>query len=157
LISEHIDFVLMHETELERQIKETRLDNGRGGHTGGNSSGHSWVSDPTAIQAIRAVSNVPCVYVPFGPYTCGERDTKMIRNPEKWLKVARLTRRYYASHKQMNIYYISRYKQGEFWHTTCEALSISKAIYYAMRDDIIHYASMCAVGMGLLHPYSKFC
>lgn len=48
-----VDTMLRNQTAIERAVDEARAEQ-RGGHSGGGSSGHAFVSDPTAQQAVTA-------------------------------------------------------------------------------------------------------
>ena len=159
-----IEFVLRHADDIQKcvDIKKLEIQSGGGGHTGGEGSGHSRISDPTALSALRAVEPVPFIHCPFGPAINGRRDERFIRLPEKWLSVEKLTREFYtrdAEKKFVREIYRRRYLQGEFgekWEITCVKLDIRKAMYYAVVHDIVRFASLYAAGMGLIAPYSRF-
>ena len=52
----------------------------KGGHTGGGVTGHAFVSDPTAGEALRNVEEVGAVILTTGEKIC---------KPERWIKLFR--------------------------------------------------------------------
>ncbi len=164
-----IEFVLRNAPTIKKcvEIKKVEtMNGGGGGHTGGDSSGHSRISDPTALQAIRFVEPVPFIHCPFGPTINGKRDARYIRLPEKWLRVEEITRTFYtkdrdddAKGNMIKGIYNRRYLQGEYgekWSVTCANLKISHGIYYSVVRDIIRFAGLYAAGLGIISPYSRF-
>lgn len=149
--SDMIEFVLMHTAEIESAVQEKRMD--IGGKNGVSGRG-SRMYDPTASSAIRNAMEIPVVRISYGPKVAGERSTKRVRNPEKWLRMAQDVREYYAasSNKRLQEFFNSRYDRGEDWRYTCRVLGISKDIYYAMRADVMRTAELYAVFRGAVAP-----
>lgn len=153
-LEELIEFVLMHTEDIRAEIVEAKLD-GRG-HTGGGGTGHSKVGDPTAIRALKNLTELPVVHVQYGPVLYGKRESMAIRRPEKWLRVAEQTAKYYLGNPRMAEFYKRRYVDGEDWRKTCSDLNIRKSLYYAMKDDVLRFVMISAAGSGLIGPHSKF-
>lgn len=151
---ELIEFVLMHVEDIRGAVVCAKIDDKRNGTGGG--SGHSRVSDPTANKAIRNILNLPVVYVEYGPLVCGKRDGRKMKHPEKWLRVAEQTAKYYLNNPRMAEFYRRRYIVQEDWKRTCKDLGIYKNLYYVMKSDVIRFAALSAVGSGLISPYSSF-
>lgn len=163
-----IEFVLRNAPTIKKcvEIKKLEAVSGGGGHTGGGSSGHSRVSDPTAMQAIRSVEPVLFIHCPFGAAINGKRDERYIKYPEKWLRVEEITRTFYTKDRDddekgnmVKDIYTRRYLQGEYgekWSITCAKLNISHGIYYSVVRDIIRFAGLYAAGLGIITPYSRF-
>ncbi|WP_270420877.1 hypothetical protein [Acidaminococcus massiliensis] len=129
------------------------MGTGGGGHTGGLGSGHCRVSDPTAIKAIRLLSPVAAVDVPFGPFIAGAREMVHLRHPEKWLAVvSAVEQRFLTGTGKAADFYKSRYQDRDLWKRTCTDMHITHGIYYAMRKEVIYYAALFAVKMGLVEP-----
>ena len=76
-----IEYMIRHEKQIADAVEEAKL--APRGHTGGAPSGHSFVSDPTAAQAIRNADEVSIVDL-----ECGGR----VEFPERWLRVVRAGR-----------------------------------------------------------------
>lgn len=71
-----LEWMFYREKQIMRAVKEAREDTG-GGHTGGNGA-HALVSDPTAIQGIKAASELKMVVLDDGI---------AVEKPERWLRV----------------------------------------------------------------------
>ena len=163
-----IEFVLRNAPIIKKciAVKKLEMENG-GGHTGGGASGHSRISDPTALQAIRSVEPVQFIHCPFGAAINGKRDTQYIKYPEKWLRVEEITRTFYTKDRDeddlkgnmVREIYTRRYLQGEYgekWNITCDKLKISHGIYYSVVRDVVRFAALYAAGLGIISPYSRF-
>ena len=72
-----VETMLRNQTAIERAVDEARAEQ-RGGHSGGGSSGHAFVSDPTAQQAVTASIPLRSVTLDNG---------YVVREPEKWLGI----------------------------------------------------------------------
>ena len=157
-----IEFVLRHAEDIRTCVAQKREENNGHGHTGGGSTGHMRISDPTALEAIRAVEPIEFIHCPYGTVINGRRETKYIRWPEKWVLVEQATKeRYYLRHegcrdergKTIREVYFRRYLKGdcwEGWHQTCRETNISRGTYYAIKNDIMRFAGQYAHGMGLV-------
>ena len=165
MISETLEFVLWYEREIYMALADKREGNRQGGTTGGNGSGHVKVSDPTAIQAIRNVTQINVLDVPYGrlygkPPVFNEktgmyaRDTRWqetyrLRNPVKWLQVGKaLKQRYLSDTNDLHNFFERRYIKKEDWKKTCEELHISRGMYYAMKAEVIRAGEVYAAGCG---------
>ena len=100
-----IDFIFAHERDIKAAVREKRLD--PGGITGGNGTGHSKISDPTAAQGIRLALPIAVVVVEYGAAIGGVRSSKSIRRPEKWLQVIAETKEFYKGKKHPEISFVS--------------------------------------------------
>ncbi|WP_110953056.1 hypothetical protein [Anaerosinus massiliensis] len=114
--------------------------------TGGNGSGHAFVSDPTANVAMKEVMPLPSVIIEVA-----KNETEVIKQPEKWLKIVEQTYLYY---KNGIVYDMlkSRYS-GEHYQKTCRELHISSSTYYQMITEAQHYALACACQVGLVRVF----
>ncbi len=152
MIAGTIEFCLWYEQDIRLAILDAKYCAGRGGVTGGNGTGHMRVSDPTAVQALRAVQEINVLDVPYGtPIGINKRwqNTYRLRNPAKWLLVVEyLKRRYLSDDCSLKDFFERRYIKKEHWKDTCKALNISRAIYYAMKADIIRAGEVYAAGCG---------
>jgi len=147
-----IEFCFSNYGSIKNAIEEKRLDPGGATITGGNGTGHSRISDPTAIKALRNVSELSCVTVFYGASIQGERDFIRIRRPETWLKVIDDTKKAFLGKPQLGIA-LRKYEQHEDWQQTCKELRISRGKYYAMLNDVLHQAELFAVAYGVQAPY----
>lgn len=158
-----IEFILCHAEDIRVCVEQKREDDNGHGHTGGGTTGHMRVSDPTALKAIRAVEPIAYIYCPYGPAINNKRDERYIPKPEKWLLVEAATRkRFYddcADGVTKHIYR-SRYLMGDYmenWRQTCmrHVPRISKGTYYTARSSILFYAHQYAYNIGLISPFGK--
>lgn len=152
--ADDIEFILINIEAIKKAVIESRVSGNRTGHTGGNGSGHSRVSDPTAIKAIRNISEVPVITISYGPYIAGCRECKTIKHPELWIKVAESVIHYYLKNARMHDFFHRRYQLKEDWEKTCKELNMGRGAYYAMKADVLHMAELYAVHYGLLVPAS---
>lgn len=148
-----IEFCLTYRAQIEAAVLEAKMGAGGAGHTGGMGSGHCRVSDPTAIKAIRLLSPVTAVDVPFGPFIAGARERVHLRHPEKWLEVvSAVEQRFLTGSDKAADFYRSRYRDRDLWKRTCTELHITHGIYYSLRKEVIQYAALYAVKYGLAEP-----
>lgn len=131
-----------------KKIKEAVVDaraaqDSRGGATGG-SDGHSRVSDPTAISAIKHVTPLRYVTVAEGIW-----DFK-VYDPEKWIAIMEYCFGIY--HETLTGKLAERrYLKRETPEFTMGEMGInSKSTYYAWRDDFATMAVMLAVAEGII-------
>lgn len=151
---ELIEFVLMHEEEIKTAVVEARLDSGSKGERVGGKGSH--IGNPTASNAIRNAMGVPSVRIAYGPKMAGMQAVKLIKNPEKWLKVASAVRSFYsadgtASETEQE-FFARRYVKQEYWKDTCAAMNMKRDTYYAMKASAIRTTELYAVFYGALSP-----
>lgn len=133
-----------------KKIKEAVVDaraaqDSRVGATGG-SDGHSRVSDPTAISAIKHVTPLRYVTVAEGLW-----DFK-VYDPEKWISIIEYCFGVYNNSLTGELAE-RRYIKHETPEFTMGEMRISsKNTYYSWRDDIAMMAVMLAVGEGIIDP-----
>lgn len=131
-----IDMIFYREKEIRRAVKNARLESA-GGHTGG-SSGHALVSDPTAVQGIKAATELKSVTL------C---DGVVVHHPEKWLNVIDAT---YARLDDWQRRAVKMRYQGEKYTEVGAKLHISKSTYYAMVNEAQTFAIAAACQLGLV-------
>lgn len=131
-----IDMIFYRENEIRRAVKNARLESA-GGHTGG-SSGHALVSDPTAVQGIKAATELKSVTL---------YDGVVVRHPEKWLSVIDAT---YARLDDWQQRAVKMRYQGEKYTEVGMKLHISKSTYYAMVNEAQTFAIAAACQLGLV-------
>lgn len=143
-----VDFVFSHEQAIREAVQEKRSV--KGGHTGG-SGGHCYISDPTAITAIRNIEEVSCVYIEYGPNTGTGRERKRLRYPERWLKVINWTREYYyeSCRVEQGRLLDMHYRQNISREEACEQLHIGYGKYHTMLNDVLAFAVGLATGLGI--------
>lgn len=145
---ELVEFCFFHEDAIRQAIFEKRND-GCIPKTGGNGTGHSKISDPTAQKALQRVEALGTVVVEYGVSINGRRSTMTLRNPEKWLRVIDYTKKYYSGRLQGELYRL-KYRESVGRSEVCRRLGISISYYKTMLSDIIRFGEGAAAGLGLL-------
>lgn len=131
-----IDMIFYREKEIRRAIRKARLDSPIKPISG--SIEHSLVSDPTAIQGIKAATELKSVTL---------YDGVVIQYPEKWLNVIDET---YARLDEWKRRAVRMRYQGEKYTEVGMKLHISKSTYYAMINEAQHFAIAAACQFGLI-------
>ena len=67
------EFMIRNEKRIREAVEEAR--SGKGGRTGGATSGHCYIPDPTAGEAIRNTEEIHCVEIEGGG---------TVKWPERW-------------------------------------------------------------------------
>ena len=130
-----IEFMIRHEKQIAEAVEEAKL--APRGHTGGAPSEHSFVSDPTAAQAIRNADEVSIVDLEGGG---------RVEFPERWLKVVSAVRAWCGT-DTIRAEIFKRKYNGEAYHSTCYVLHIAERTYYDILAEIRGYALQCAAQM----------
>lgn len=128
--------------KIKQAVWEARNDSG-GNKTGGNGSGHAFVSDPTANAAMKGASLLPAVEIEVG-----KNETETIKWPEKWLIVIEATYRRYKDgvvEKLLKCRY-----SGDPYQKTCMELHISTTTYYQIITEVQQFALACACQVGVV-------
>ena len=112
----------------------------KGGHTGGGVTGHAFVSDPTAGEALRNVEEVGAVFLTTGEKIC---------KPERWIKLFEALTEW-AAVDSIKRGLLKRRYSGEDYKVTCIELAISTTTYSCNLQEIRHYASALACQLGLV-------
>ncbi len=151
MVSDMIEFCLWYEGDIRLAILDAK-NAGRGGVTGGNGTGHMRVSDPTAVQALRAVQRLNALDIPYGAAIGINKrwqNTYRLRNPEKWLLVVAFLKKHYLSDTNpLHDFFERRYIKKEEWEKTCKDLKIKRSRYFTMRAEVIHAGEVYAAGCG---------
>ncbi len=152
MIADTIEFCLWYEPDIKLALLDAQYSARRGGVTGGNGSGHMRVSDPTAVQALRALQKINVLDVPYGTAIGLNKrwqNTYRLRNPEKWLLVVAFLKKHYLSEDNpLHDFFERRYIKKEDREKTIKDLKIKYSRYYAMRADVIRAGEVYAAGCG---------
>jgi hypothetical protein len=146
LNQKYIEKIFYNYGKIKQAVYEARNDPGTV-KTGGNGSGHAFVSDPTSIAALKHAMELRKVAIDMGK----NQDSLVISNPEKWLKVVGYTYDYFKGKTTANV--LRARFSGESYGETCNRLNISRNIYYCYLQEGMHYAQLCAVGLQLMAPF----
>ncbi len=126
-----IEWAIRNERRIAEAVEEARLS--PGGHTGGSPTGHTYISDPTASQAIRRAEEVCLVDV------CGRR----LEWPERWLAVVGAVRTW-CNRDAVRAEIFRRRYAGESYIVTCAALHIAEQTYHFALKEIRGYSLQAA-------------
>lgn len=123
-----IEFMIRHEKEIAAAVEEARLC--VRGHTGGTPSGHSYVSDPTAAQAIRKAEELPFVEID---------KLGRVEWPERWLKVVAAVREWCGRDTiRAEVFkrrYVPKFRSE---------MRLASSTYYFMLGRIFDHSLQCA-------------
>lgn len=133
-----IEFVLYCEKEIRLAVMEAKL--GVAGHSGGCPTGHAYIADPTAVQAIRNSSEVLVVDI-FGG--------KRLAFPERWLALVDRLRAWAASEPITAGIFLDRYSHVSY-QSTLDRLHISDWVYKDRLRKIRDKAKLIAAKMDLI-------
>ena len=117
-----VETMLRNQTAIERAVDEARAEQ-RGGHSGGGSSGHAFVSDPTAQQAVTASIPLRSVTLDNG---------YVVREPERWLGIIHYLYEHFPAADASTMRY---FYDGHSAVETSMKFSIGGSTVYYIRDD----------------------
>ena len=117
-----VETMLRNQTAIERAVDEARAEQ-RGGHSGGGSSGHAFVSDPTAQQAVTASIPLRSVTLDNG---------YVVREPERWLGIIHYLYEHFPAADASTMRY---FYDGHSAVETSMRREISERSVYNIRDD----------------------
>ena len=152
-----VEWVLWHESEirdaLEEAVKSVPM-------TGGAPSGHAYISDRTAAQAIKLADGVPAVEF----YECArggrmlkcangcrqyQKCLRTLDNPAQWLTVCGAVFRYCERDPIRREVFRRRYSHGR----TRRAARIAESTYYFVLGEIRSYALQAAAQVGVIRVF----
>ena len=139
---QRVETMLRNQTAIERAVDEARAEQ-RGGHSGGGSSGHAFVSDPTAQQAVTASIPLRSVTLDNG---------YVVREPERWLGIIHYLYEHFpaADASAMRYFY-----DGHSAVETSMRREISERSVYNIRDDFKAMGVELACQYGLVSVVEK--
>lgn len=127
------EFMIRNEKKIRDAVEEARAN--KRGHTGGTQTGHAFISDPTAGEAIRNVEELSVVEIEGGG---------RVEWPERWLRVIDAVRSWCGNDALKSEIFARRYERGENSHITCYAVNIEINTYYYFLREIRSFALQCA-------------
>lgn len=136
---------------IKREVQIARAEQGyyqSGGKTGGGSSGHSFISDPTATIAMKHYQPIAKVII-----NAEKLNEEVIAQPEKWLVVVEQTFIFFENEEFISELLRRRFFENEPMVRTCTELEIGYDKYYRLRDIGIGYARECAIQLGLIKVF----
>lgn len=138
---------------IKREVEICREEQGyyqSGGKTGGGSSTHAFISDPTATIAMKHYQPLAKVII-----NAERLDEEVIAQPEKWLTVVEQTLFFFSSNEDELVSEVlrRRFFENEPMRKTQLDLEIGVEKYYRLRDIGIGYARECAIQLGLIKVF----
>jgi len=136
-----IEWHIRHERAIRDAVAEARATTG--GHTGGAPTGHSYITDTTAAQAIRNAEELRSVKLDNGSF---------IEWPERWLTVIAAVRAWCDVDTIRAEVFRRRYK-GEGYISTCREINIAQQTYSDVLGRIRDYEIKCACQAQLIKVF----
>ena len=133
-----IEFVLYKERDIRLAVYEAK--NATSAHTGGAPSGHAYIADPTAVQAVRNSVELPSVTFPNG---------KTLYWPERWLAVVDKLRKWTEDRAIAGGILYDRYHFVPY-QITCIRLNISHGTYKNHLKMLRYQAKIIAAKFDLI-------
>lgn len=133
-----IEFVLYNEREIRLAVYEAK--NAVAGHSGGAPSGHAYIADPTAVQAVRNSVELPVITL---------ADGKTLSWPERWIAFIDKLRSWAQLDDVAEGVLFDRYHE-EPWQQTCYRLNISHGKYTDYLAKIRNQARVIAAKFDLI-------
>ena len=138
---------------IKREVEICREEQGyyqSGGKTGGGSSTHAFISDPTATIAMKHYQPLAKVII-----NAERLDEEVIAQPEKWLTVVEQTLFFFSNNEDELVGEVlrRRFFENEPMRKTQLDLEIGVEKYYRLRDVGIGYARECAIQLGLIKVF----
>ena len=134
----------LYYNSIREAVKEARVEQleGHFGVTGGNNSGHSKISDPTAAAGIKRATPLKFVKI------LHDGSELVIYNPEAWLQI--MNRTYAAFDGTTVDRAMARRYEGAALEKIISDFHISTKTFYNWRSDFLTYAAVQAVSEGLI-------
>ena len=132
------EFMMRNERKIREAVEETRSS--KRSRTGRTPTGHAYISDPTAGEAIRNAEELHFVEIEGGG---------KIEWPERWLRVIDAVRAW-CEFSYLRREILRRRYAGESWVLTCSEIQVAKRKYLSERryhevlSEIRGYALQCA-------------
>lgn len=130
-----VEYMIRNEKKIREAVEEARMC--KRGRTGGATSGHCYIPDPTAGEAIRHAEELSFVDLEGGG---------RVEWPERWLRVIEAVKAWCEPDGVRREILRRRYA-GENYLATCSATHISERLYHFVLKDIRSYALQCAAQM----------
>ena len=141
------EFMMRNEKKIRDAVEEARAS--KKGPTGRTPTGHAYISDPTAGEAIRNAEELHFVEIEGGG---------RVEWPERWLRVIDAVRAWCEpSYLRREI--LRRRYAGESWVLTCAEIQVAKRKYLSERryheilSEIRSYALQCAAQMQVVKVF----
>lgn len=146
-----VEKMFWYYNRIKKEVEIIRSEQGyyrSGGKTGGGSSNHAFISDPTATIAMKHYQPVAKVVI-----NAEKLDEEVVVQPEKWLTVVEQTFCNFEDEELINELLRRRFFENEPMARTCTEIGIGYDKYYRLRDIGISYARECAIQLGLIKVF----
>lgn len=142
-----VEKMFYYYSRIKKAVRETKEEWSyiQGGKTGGGSTTHAFISDPTAMNGIKRATKLNVVIIDADTVS---EDT--IKNPEDWMLVVEKTLEHFSYEEDIVKVLKQRFFENRSMYYTCTDLDISKDRYYRCRDLGVRYARDCAIQLGLI-------
>lgn len=135
------EFMMRNERNIREAVAETKA--AKRGHTGAAPTGHAFVADPTASEAIRSADELAYVEIEGGG---------RVEWPERWLRVIDAVRAWCEPDGVRREILRRRYG-GESYIATCREVHISERRYHEIIFAIRSYALQCAAQVQVIKVF----
>ena len=141
------EFMMRSERKIRDAVEEMRAS--KKGRTGRTPTGHAYISDPTAGEAIRNAEELHFVEIEGGG---------RVEWPERWLRVIDAVRAW-CEFSYLRREILRRRYNGESWTKTCAEIKISRDRYLSetkyreILRSIRSYALQCAAQMQVIKVF----
>lgn len=135
------EFMMRNERKIRDAVEETRAS--KKGSTGRTPTGHAYISDPTAGEAIRNAEELHFVEIEGGG---------RVEWPERWLRVIDAVRAW-CEPDAIRVEILRRRYSGESYIITCTAIHISERRYHDILFQLRSYALQCAAQMQVVKVF----
>lgn len=135
------EFMMRNERKIRDAVEETRAS--KKGPTGRTPTGHAYISDPTAGEAIRNAEELHFVEIEGGG---------RVEWPERWLRVIDAVRAW-CEPDAIRVEILRRRYSGESYIITCTAIHISERRYHDILFQLRSYALQCAAQMQVVKVF----
>lgn len=156
-----VEKMFYYYNKIKKAVAETRAEQSyiQGGKTGGGSSTHAFISDPTANNGIRLATKLNVVIIDADTLS---EDT--IHRPEDWIEIIERTLDHFSYEEDIIRVLKDRFFYNKSMYRTCDeineeknklygtvdAIYMNKDKYYRAKDLGIRYARDCAIQLGLI-------
>lgn len=135
------EFMMRNERKIRDAVEETRAS--KKGSTGRTPTGHAYISDPPAGEAIRNAEELHFVEIEGGG---------RVEWPERWLSVIDAVRAW-CEPDAIRVEILRRRYSGESYIITCTAIHISERRYHDILFQLRSYALQCAAQMQVVKVF----
>ena len=135
------EFMMRNEKKIREAVEEARCS--KKGRSGGATSGHCFIPDPTAGEAIRRAEELRRVEIEGGG---------TVEWPERWIRVIDAVKAW-CEPSFLRREILRRRYGGESYIATCREVHISERRYHEIIFAIRSYALQCAAQVQVIKVF----